>query len=324
MWTDEPTGRFWGKEMEGRFEEFLAFKARMSELAPGRPVFVNDVPWITAPATQWWVRWNTEGDISCHDNYPIMNRKFRARTLGNEESKTGIPDSVNLAVAVNQEAKPVWLIVGAFRERGYSRFPFRMPTPMQLRAQVYAAIIHGATGIIYFTWDTYVSRDGNIVGMSPDPQVAYSTGGPGRTKPSRPKPMDLVASRALWDAAARINAELAELVPSILSPTVGIETEYSLTTRGAPVTDMPIRCLLKHHPDGGYTLLSVNLDDANLVTTFEFPAGIESVQPLFEHREALAIDEGIRFEDRFEPFDTHVYRVTPKANSATQEGNGRD
>ena len=64
---------------------------------------------------------------------------------------------------------------------------------MQLRAQVYAGLIHGATGIIYFCWDTYVCRDGHVIGMSPDPQVQYLEPGPGKPKPSPARPMDLAA-----------------------------------------------------------------------------------------------------------------------------------
>jgi hypothetical protein len=316
VWHDEPTGSFWGKDMAGKYKEFLAYKARINELAPGRAVFVNDVPWIRTPATQWWIKWNSSGDVSCHDNYPIMNRKYRARTIGNEQNKTGIPDSVSLAVAVNKEEKPVWFIVGAFLLRGHGSFPFRMPTPMQLRAQVYAAIIHGATGIIYFCWDTYVCRDGNVIGMSPDPQVTYLEPGPNRPNPSPAKPMQLVQSKALWTAAKQINSEIKTMEPSLLSPTVGKEVRYTVKTKGQHVTDTPIRCLLKPHPDGGYILLAVNLDDAVLLTTFEFPGGLKSVSPLFENRDPYTIKPSkTNFSDRFEPFDVHVYRITDDSHT---------
>ena len=312
VWHDEPTGSFWGKDMEGKYREFLEYKAKINAVAPGRAVFINDVPWITAPATQWWAKWNTAGDVACHDNYPILNRKHRARSIGNEQNKTGIPDSVGLATAVNKEQKPVWLIVGSFLSRGHGSFPFRMATPMQLRAQVYAGLIHGATGIIYFCWDTYVCRDGNVMGMSPDPRVAYLEAGPGKPKPSPARPMQLAQAKALWMAATQINRELHELKAVILSPTVGQDVSYSLKIEGEGVTDAPVRCLLKPHPDGGYVLLTVNLDDAVLFTTFEFPGGLGSAAPLFENREPFEVEPGATtFKDRFEPFDVHAYRIEP-------------
>ena len=310
VWHDEPTGSFWGKDMEGKFKEFVDYKAAINEAAPDVPVFINDVPWITAPATSWWVRWNTAGDVSCHDNYPIMNRKHRARSIGDEGNKTGIPSSVSLAVAVNEEQKPVWCIVGAFTVRGHGAFPFRMATPMQLRAQVYAALIHGATGIIYFCWDTYVCRDGHVIGMSPDPQVAYLEAGPNKPKAAPARPMQLAQSKALWMAATQINQEIRELTPSLLSPTIGGDVKYSVKVEGSSPSEAPVRCLLKPHPDGGYVLLTVNVDDSVLNVTYEFPGGLTSAEPRFENRPAFEIVEGqTTFADLYEPFDVHVYRV---------------
>lgn len=312
VWCDEPTGAYWGKDMEGKFAEFQEYKAKINAAAPGRVVFINDVPWVTAPATTWWAKWNTAGDVACHDNYPVMNRGHRSRSLGDEGGKSGIPTTTLLAAAVNQEKKPVWLIVGAFTQRGHGAFPFRFPTPTQLRAQVYAGLIHGATGIIYFCWDTYVCRDGDVMGMSPDPKVAYSPGGPGFTRPSNAKPLELVESRALWEAARQVNTEIKELTPSLLSPTVGEEVKYSLKTEGTAVSQSPIRCLLKPHPDGGYVLLTVNVDDAVMKVTYEFPGGLESVQPLFENRLPFELQpEQKTFEDMYDPFETHVYRILP-------------
>ena len=312
VWMDEPTGALWGKNMEEKFEEFVAYRKLMNELAPGRVVFINDVPWISAPATSWWVRWNTAGDVSCHDNYPIMTRKQRSRTISDWGVQSGIPETVSFAVAVNNEEKPVWLIVGSFASRGHGAFPFRMPTPMELRAQVYAALIHGATGIIYFCQDTYVCRDGKVIGMSHDPQAAYLEGGPGRPNPTPATPMELAQSRAMWEAATFINQELHELTPVIFSPTVSEdEVRYSLTSEGEPVSLVPLRCLLKPHPEGGYVLLTVNLDDAVMKATYEFPAGLASVQPMFENRLPYELEPGqTTFEDMYDPFEVHVYHIT--------------
>ncbi len=312
-WHDEPTGGFWGKDMEGKFAEFLAYKAKMNELVPGVPVFINDVPWVTPPATSWWVKWNTSGDVACHDNYPLLDRKRRARTLGTDPPSTGISETVSLAVAANEERKPVWFIVGAFTSQERGAFPFRMATPVQLRAQVYAALIHGATGIIYFCWDTYVCRDGKVIGMSPDPRVAYLEAGPGKPKASPAKPMQLAQSKALWMAATQINSEIRELTPSLLSPTAPASVRYGVTFKGEPVTSDPLRCILKPHPEGGFVLLTVNLDDAVLDATYRFEDGLAMAAPLFENREALQLSEdSLEFSDVYEPFDVHVYRIMPR------------
>ncbi len=102
----------------------------MNAAAPGIAVFVNDELWMTPPATSRWTPWNVASDVSCHDNYPIINRKCRARSIGDEEHKTGIPASVALTAAVNNEQNPVCCIVGAFEVRGHGVIPFRTLTPM--------------------------------------------------------------------------------------------------------------------------------------------------------------------------------------------------
>lgn len=56
---------------------------------------------------------------------------------------------MGLAASINNESKPIWLCVQAFEGSKWL-----MPTPREMRAQVYTALIHGATGIIYFAMDS--------------------------------------------------------------------------------------------------------------------------------------------------------------------------
>ena len=122
--------------------------------------------------------------------------------------------------------------------------------------------------------------------------------------------MDLAAAKALWMAATQVNREIHDLTPALLSPTV-IGVEYNVEVKGESISDDPIRCLLKPHPDGGYVLLTVNLDDAVLSATYTFTSALESAQCLFENRPPLeGSDDKKTFTDRYEPFDVHVYRVT--------------
>ena len=69
-------------------------------------------------------------DVSCHDNYPFPNTnpgftpgggppdpalRYGWSTL---DRKLGQPDSVSFAVKSVKEAKPVWLTIQAFEQRG--------------------------------------------------------------------------------------------------------------------------------------------------------------------------------------------------------------
>jgi len=311
VWHDEPIGKL-GPQMEPLFAEYQAYRERVHAAAPELPVFINDAPWIMDPATDWWLKWNAEGEISCHDNYPIMNRKARARSIGADPN--GIPRTVSLGVANVNAQKPQWLIVGAFEQPGEfgESFPFRFPTPAQLRASVYAGIIHGATGIIYFTWDTYVPRDGNVIGMSPNPLVAY-TPNPrqeGYTRPTPATPIQLAESRALWETATQVNAELADLTPALLSPSAGPEFGLQIALEGEPVTDHPLRVLVKPLSESRYLILTVNLDDAMLRATFTLPSEILEAKTRYENQLPLELPGAAKeFALTYEPFAVHVIEV---------------
>jgi hypothetical protein len=312
VWMDEPIGGYGSRDMNKLFDEFQAYRKLVHKTIPGLPVFINDAPWIMEPAKSTWVKWNSSAEISCHDNYPVMNSTARAKSIG--ANPNGIPQSVGLAVAINKEEKPVWLIVGGFDQPGeYGQsFPFRYPTPEQLRACVYAGIIHGATGISYFIWDNYVPRDGAVIGMSPNPKVAYvpNPQKEGYTKPTPASPIQMIKSKALWETMTQVNSELKTLTPNILSPTVGNDFKYSLDIVGTAPTDTPIRCLLKPDPSGGYVLLTVNLDDAVLKVTYTMPKEMKSAETLFESRqpEKLSADSK-SFTLTYEPFDTHIVKI---------------
>ena len=231
-------------------------------------------------------------------------RKGCSIRLGSGEPLLAIADTVGLAVEVNHQQKPVWLIVGAFEQPGGGSFPFRFPTPMQLRACVYAGLIHGATGICYFTWDTYVCRDGNVIGMSPEPKVAYvpNPRQEGYTHPTPATAAQLIAAKALWTMAAQVNREVRQLTPSILSPTVEAKTcEYSIGV-GLGRTEHPIHCLLKPHPEAGYVLLTVNLEDTVETARFTFATKLAALDKLFENQPAPAlIDDGQAFAGQQRP-----------------------
>jgi hypothetical protein len=307
VWMDEPIGKLGSVNMDELFGKFTAYKQNAAGIAPDLLVFVNDAPWIMPPATDWWIKWNTAGDVSCHDNYPIWP-VTQSIALGNGGTgPNGIPKTVSLAVQANHESKPVWLIVSAFTAAGPpdASFPFRHPTPQQLRAMVYSGIVHGATGIVYFIWDSYVSRDGGIIGMSPNPDVKY-----GAMKTTA-TPMQLVAAKSLWDAASRINAELNELTPSLLAPTTGPDVAYTVEATGPSKTPAPIRALLKPHPQDGYLLLTVNNDNAPLKAKITFPKPLKTVEPMFENRSPLPVQaNSTQFADDYEPFDVHVYHIS--------------
>jgi len=310
VWADEPIGNLTpGFDMEKFFQEFVSYKEAANKAAPGLPVFVNDAPWIMAPATSWWVKWNTTGNLSCHDNYPAIIRSHGMRSVSAEPN--GISQTVSLATAANKEDRPVWFIVGSFEQITNMDYPCRFCTAMQLRAQVYSAVINGATGIVYFIWDTWIARDAGIIGISPNPKVLRTDnpGAPGTPKATPATPMQMIQSKELWMAAEQINKELKDLTPSIFSPTVK-DVNYKVEITGESVTEIPINCMLKPHPDGGYVLLTVNNDDSVLNVKYTFPDKLVEAAKMYENQPPQQLSEdGKSFSVRYEPFDTHVIRI---------------
>jgi hypothetical protein len=94
---EEPTGEFWAKNMSGEFSDYKAEYAKVKAEDPKHPIFILDCPWITEPATPWWIKWNTYGDVSSHDNYPF---DFHSTSLAHINGNGGgIPQTVGLAVS---------------------------------------------------------------------------------------------------------------------------------------------------------------------------------------------------------------------------------
>jgi hypothetical protein len=301
VWQDEPLINFKFSDQNKQLDEFRKYKAMVHRVAPNLIVFVNTSSWITGHGRPWWVKWNEAGDISCHDNYMIwpVTRSINLGSFGTAQN--GVADTVSLAVKINNESKPVWLIVPAFEsvEGPSARFPFRYPTPMQLRAIVYAGIIHGATGITYYAWDSNITRFG--ISPEPVPQI------PG--KPAA-KPMQCIMAKALWQTAAQINSELHQLTPAILSPTVGPEIPYKVLVEGDAITTAPIRTLLKPHPEGGFVLLTVNLDNAPLKATLCFEKPLSRLHVLFENQNPEEkLDRPKSIVREYEPFDVHIFQL---------------
>ena len=316
VWRDEPpTIPSSSVNIEGLFRQFVHYKHAVSRIDPHLLVFVNDTDWITPPSRYWWVKWDQANDIACADDYEPNNR---VRMASLAADPCGIPQVVSLEVRLAQQRKPVWMTVGAYQQLGppppHGGFAGRFPSPTRLRAEVYAAIISGATGISYFCWDNYIARSATCVGISPDPRVAYvpDPQKPGYPKPHPATPMELVQSRALWYATTQINHELIRLTPEILSPTIGAQVDYKVAVKGQLGAATSLRCLLKPDPHGGYVLLTVNLGDTVLTARYTFSQPLREVAPMFENRQPRTFQSPVTtFKVRYYPIETRIFHLWP-------------
>lgn len=283
-----------------RLDAFRDRRAAVHALDPARPIFTADAPAITPPYRNAWLAYAEAGDLICFWKYPFF--KPPVRTMAGPR---GLPEVTSLAVQTAREQKPIWYVAQAFRSPINDWF---MPSDRQARAMVYAGLIHGATGIVWFTHDGYVSRDGRVIGASPDPKAAYLQVPADRHRRGSPlmaTKTDLAESRRMWHTVARLNAELAALTPAILSPTS--VRDYRVAVRGSSVSPTPIRALLKDAP-GGEMLLVVNIDAEPVEARFSFKTPITALEPLFGGVPAPAPREGA-WTERIESWGVRVYRL---------------
>ena len=169
--------------------------------------------------------------------------------------------------------KPVWCCI----ETTHIDNPNRMATPAQMRSEVWMAIAHGATGIIYFCHEFKPAQI--EAGLLEHPEMAA--------------------------AVKQVNAQVRELAPVLNSPTV----EGAVQTASSEA-DVPVVTLCKRHGGATY-LFAVSMRERKTTAAFtvrDVPASAK-VEVLGEGRTLDAA--GGKFSDRFEDYAAHVYRIPP-------------
>ncbi|HEY2586320.1 MAG TPA: hypothetical protein VGI81_11205 [Tepidisphaeraceae bacterium] len=294
---EEPTSNDQGPQMESHFAAFVHRREQIRAIDPGRPVFALDVPLVSGPLVPWWIKWNTAGDVSAHDDYPI-NQHHPSLSF-----PIGLPESVTLAARSVKEAKPVWVCLQAFEGLGPT-WPFTMPSTRQLRCMVYTAIVHGATGIMYFALDSHVTRFGSVVGMAPTPRASYGANLVATAEQLR-------MSRELWDESVTINKEIESLRPALLSPTEKTHYDVALDDTWPSITPDPIRTLLKRDPAGGSVMLIVNIDAAPVRARIRCK-GFAAEQRFEAAGAGMFQTDGDGFEMTCTPYDVRVVHLSPR------------
>lgn len=284
-----------------RLEAFRDRRAAVRAADPRRPVFTVDAPAITPPYRNSWLAYAEAGDLVCFWKYPFFNAPVR--TMMGPRS---LPEVTALAAETARERKPVWYVAQAFRSPVNKWF---MPDEAQARAMIYAGLVHGATGIVWFTHDSYASRNGRVLGASPEPKADYGItrreGARDPSPPLRATARELAESRRMWASIERLNAELAVLAPVVLSPTSA--RGYRVAVRGTSTSPTPIRALLKDGPEG-LVLLVVNVDANPVEARFTFDEPLAALESVFGAA-AAPVATGDGWTERIEAWGVRVYRL---------------
>jgi hypothetical protein len=168
--------------------------------------------------------------------------------------------------------RPVWAIIQDFQGWGWQRYP----TNAEVRAMTYLAIIHGATGMTYYTYGGH----GDNHGATHDPQV--------------------------WANLKRIVGQLAALHDVLVEPT-GPQTQRVEIAAGAAKDRLgypAVSTLLKQHAGRSY-LLAANSAEATVRAKLTVEKAGRVVDVMFEDRKVDASSG--TFNDEFGPYAVHVY-----------------
>ncbi|HET6455143.1 MAG TPA: beta-galactosidase, partial [Armatimonadota bacterium] len=134
----------------------------------------------------------------------------------------------------NAGERPLWVILQAFGKPNNS---WKIPTPEEIRAQVWLALAHGAKGIVYFIYQSTTGFQGEWLQGMVDMDL---------------KPMD-----SRLEEVGRINADITKLAPTLLR----------LKPADFKLPEVPASVVAKGFTDGkSRYLILANKDTKNSVT----------------------------------------------------------
>ncbi|GMV80265.1 MAG: hypothetical protein AMXMBFR7_14490 [Planctomycetota bacterium] len=267
-------------------EEIANWRKTIGEQDPSRPVFLN----FTADFMQeffgkkpdvqaYYAAAAKSADILCFDIYPIYQQNRDDRLIWVAE---GVSDLRTLA----GPAKPVWAWIETSKGSKWITYERQKDvTPEITRAEVWMAVIRGATGIGFFThaW--------------------------------RPSFSEFAPGEAMQAELKRTNEQLARLGPVLLAAQTARKAAVAFDSK------QPGEVLLREH-DGWVYLFANNLDMQDLgarkddvKATYRGGSATLSVDGLTAGTEIEVVDENRSiqaqagsFRDDFKPLEVHIYR----------------
>jgi hypothetical protein len=175
--------------------------------------------------------------------------------------------------AYSEYRKPVW----AFIEAAPIDDPVaHRPTPAQIKAEVWMALVHGAMGVVYF--NHVFKPKFSDTGILDDP--------------------------AIKSAVHDIDQEILSLAPVLNTPSLQVDGVVRTSNLSVPVDVM-----LKRQGDAFY-LFAVAMRDGVTSATFTVP-GVPSaaVAEAIGEKRKLPVLDGV-FQDDFASYGLHLYRIT--------------
>jgi len=149
--------------------------------------------------------------------------------------------------------------------------PARRPTPAEVRAEVWMALIHGASGILYFAHEFKPQFREDAIFRYPD----------------------------IVDEVTRTNHLIKSLAPVLNSP--------SLSGKIRTISKTPIATMEKVHDNKVY-IFAVAMQNYPSAVRFMADDLHDSTARVIGENRSLTVSQGI-FEDQFEGYGVHLYEV---------------
>lgn len=214
------------------------------------------------------------------------------------------------ATARDHAGQPVWALLPA-----YARGSETMIDPAQARALAFAALVHGASGLIWQGEDNYAARNAGAVGISAAPRLDYgiTVNGADRPAPRKASAEEVAASKRLWDAVAQLNRRISRLRGALLQPDADVG--YRLAIAEATGADAAaagrapvLRSLLKPWEDG-WLLIVVNLQPESHDIRLAFGHGFRQVEHLDSDVRPMQDTARGLLRDRIGPYGVRLYKI---------------
>jgi len=205
------------------------------------------------------------GDIASFDIYPACSTD--KAIAGKLEY---VPRGVDRLKKWTDGRKPVWCCI---ETTGINNVD-RKPTPAEVRAEVWMALIHGASGILYFAHHfkpTFIEAG-------------------------------LLADESIAREVAAVNRRIKALAPVLNSPDVPDGATVSSSNK-----DVPISFVVKCH-DGARYVFAVSERDGETTATIQLPDKTDAKVEVLDEDRALDARAGA-WTDRFAGYQAHMYRI---------------
>jgi len=237
---------------------------------PSRPVFVNfgpgvaDITWLGGGANvghpERYPEYAKGGDLLSEDTYPINGG----------HPITAVADGVDNLRRYSDNAKPVYAFIETTAiEEGNPK-----PTPEDVRAEVWLALIHGANGIVYFC---------NVFSPSFDEAAMLH---------------DPVTSRAVAD----LDSQITSLAPVLNADTVTNDVTVSTPDR--------VDVMEKHH-GGKLYLMTESVGDHATSARFTMRERLDGTITVIGENRRIPVVKG-RFSDSYDVHGVHLYEFSPR------------